>query len=349
MGMEGGKIDMKPQTQILAPEMLVPRIGDYLVDRGFITYQDLKSALLNQHDPNNIDNHNQLLGKILIDMGKIDQATLDQAVTEQIKNWKDAIEQSNFQLEMRVKQRTAELEQALKKINELNQLKANFISNISHELRTPLTHLKGYLDLLITGDMGSLQKDQMQVLNIMQRASGRLERLIEDLILFTFAEHDEVIISREKFDLGAITSEVIKDIQILSPSRKVDLIIQPQDQFVWVDGDQKKIAWVINHLIENAIKFSEPNSELKVKIDTGYKSANLSVIDQGIGIEQEKLEEIFEPFHQLDGSSTRRYGGVGLGLALCKKIIEAHNSKLNVQSRIGIGSKFDFSLKRLIE
>ena len=282
-------------------------------------------------------------------MGKIDQATLDQAVTEQIKNWKDAIEQSNRQLEIRVKQRTAELEQALQKINELNQLKANFISNISHELRTPLTHLKGYLDLLISGDLGSLQSDQKQVLNIMNRASGKLERLIEDLILFTFAEHDEVIISREKFDLASLTSEVIKEIQILSPTKKIHFIIHPPVQFIWVNADQKKIAWVINHLIENAIKFSDPNSEVLVKIDTRNFTAKLSVNDQGIGIEQEKLEEIFEPFHQLDGSSTRRHGGVGLGLALSKKIIEAHNTKLNVQSQIGIGSKFDFSLKRLIE
>jgi signal transduction histidine kinase len=336
-------------TQALAPEMLVPLIGDYLVDRGFITAEDLKSALLYQSDPNNTDNHNQLLGKILINMRKIDQATLDQAVTEQIKNWKDAIEQSNFQLEMRVKQRTVELEQALQKINELNQLKANFISNMSHELRTPLTHLKGYLDLLIAGDLGPLASDQKQVLNIMNRASGRLERLIEDLILFTFAEHDEVIILRKKFNLVAVASEVVQEFQTLSSSKKILFIVQPQLENIWVNADHKKIAWVINHLIENASKFSDPNSELIVKIDAGIDTVKLSVIDHGIGIEQEKLEEIFEPFHQLDGSTTRRFGGVGLGLALSKKIIEAHNTNLNVQSQIGIGSKFDFSLKRLIE
>lgn len=332
----------------LTPELLVPLIGDHLVDRGFISENDLKLALSYQHDPAS-PHHNQLLGQILVDMGKIDRSILDFAVFEQIKNWKDALEQSNRQLEQRVKQRTAELEKALQKINELNQLKANFISNISHELRTPLTHLKGYLDLMFSGDLGMLQGEQKHVLAIMNRATDRLERLIEDLILFTFAEHDEVIIMCEKFNLKEITDSIIKNMQVTFPTRKIRFDLIPEDQKIWVFADQKKISWVITHLIENAGKFSDPESEITVRIDSDLESANISIIDHGIGIHQDKLQEIFEPFHQLDGSSTRRYGGVGLGLALSKKIIEAHDSSLNVFSEIGVGSKFEFNLKRLIK
>lgn len=339
---------MTIKAKQLSPELLVPLIGDYLVDRGFITERDLKLALTSQQDPSS-QHYNQLLGQILVDMGKIDRSILDYAVFEQIKNWKDALEQSNRQLEQRVKQRTAELEKALKKINELNQLKANFISNISHELRTPLTHLKGYMDLMSSGDLGMLQGEQKHVLDIMNRATDRLERLIEDLILFTFADHDEVIILCEKFDLAAITEGIIKNIRVAFPNRKINLISHPENSKIWVFADQKKISWVINHLIENASKFSDPESEINVRIDSDSESVKISIIDQGIGIHSEKLQEIFEPFHQLDGSSTRRYGGVGLGLALSKKIIEAHDSSLNVHSEVGIGSIFDFYLKRLIK
>ncbi len=205
------------------------------------------------------------------------------------------------------------------------------------------------MDLMSSGDLGMLQGEQKHVLDIMNRATDRLERLIEDLILFTFADHDEVIILREKFDLAAITEDIIKNTQVTFPNRNISFKSHPENTKIWVFADQKKISWVINHLIENASKFSDPESEINVRIDFDSKSVKISIIDHGIGIQSEKLQEIFEPFHQLDGSSTRRYGGVGLGLALSKKIIEAHDLSLNVHSEIGIGSKFDFYLKRLIK
>ena len=114
---------MTIKAKQLTPELLVPLIGDYLVDRGFITDKDLKFALTYQQNPES-QHYNQLLGQILVDMGKIDRSILDYAVFEQIKNWKDALEHSNRQLEQRVKQRTAELEKALRKINELNRVKS---------------------------------------------------------------------------------------------------------------------------------------------------------------------------------------------------------------------------------
>ena len=200
-----------------------------------------------------------------------------------------------------------------------------------------------------SGDLGMLQGEQKHVLDIMNRATDRLERLIEDLILFTFADHDEVIIMCEKFDLAVITEGVIKNMRLAFPTRNISFDVNPDNEKIWVFADQKKISWVINHLIENASKFSDPESEINVRIDSDLTSVKISIIDHGIGIQAEKLQEIFEPFHQLDGSSTRRYGGVGLGLALCKKIIEAHDSSLNVESEIGYGSKFDFYLKRLIK
>ncbi len=338
---------MLSNSNALTPEMLVPRIGDYLVNRGFITIEDLVDALAAQRELEGTKKP-QLIGQILVTTGKIDQAILDQAITEHIIDLKDALETSNKRLETRVAERTAELETALKKINELNELKSNFISNISHELRTPLTHLKGYLDLFGSGDLGAISKEQIKALRVMGRAYIRLEKLIDDLLMFTFSEYEEVNITKSKFNMVALTAEIISTYKNSTPKRTIYLRILPEETSLWVNADQKKIAWVINHLIGNAIKFSEPNTRITIFLQHNADIVKTTVSDQGSGINKDQLEQIFEPFHQLDGSSTRKVGGVGLGLALSRKIIDAHASCLNVRSEVGIGSQFDFSLKRLI-
>lgn len=339
---------MKQSTMPYTPEMLVPRIGEYLVELGMITSEDLEKALLIQKNQKE-KNENKILGKILVEMGAIQQETLDLVITEQIINLRKALEYSNRMLELRVQERTAELEEALRKINELNQLKSNFISNISHELRTPLTHIKGYLELLVSKDLGMLEEEQERVLQIMHRSTNRLERLIEDLIMFTFAEHDEVLVTQQQFDLLPILLEITQHYHNITPNREIKINITPSTTSVWVFADQKKISWVINHLIENGIKFSAHNKPIHIIVQSEIDQVRIQIQDEGIGIPEERIEEIFEPFHQLDGSSTRRYGGVGLGLALAKKIVNAHGQELNVDSRIGHGTKFDFSLKKLIK
>lgn len=339
---------MTTSKKNLSPEILVPKIGEYLVQKRLITLQDLNKALYIQYE--NAKKGVELpLGRILVNEKFISQETLDETITEQLINFRDALEQSNHQLELRVQQRTLELQEALNKVNELNQLKNNFISNISHELRTPLTHIKGYLDLLISKDLGNLSEEQSQVLEIMGKATNRLERLIEDLIMFTFAEHEQILVSKLEFDIISTINEVISVFQTQLLSLKIFFNLDPDIKSIIVFADQKKIAWVINQLIENAIKFSKGETEIEISIINHQDFVKISVKDNGIGIPENRIREVFEPFHQLDSSSTRKAGGVGLGLALAKKIIEAHSSKLNVRSQVGIGSIFDFSLRKLIK
>jgi len=346
MGLAGGRILMASRKKPVSPEILVPRIGEYLVQKKIITLPELNKALFIQLEKAK-QNEEIPLGKILVEMNLINQETLDETITEQLIRFRDALEQSNRQLEHRVQQRTAELQDALNKINELNQLKNNFISNISHELRTPLTHIKGYLDLMISKDLGPLSEDQNQVLEIMGKATNRLERLIEDLIMFTFAEHEQVLISPGEFDLVALTQEIIYNFQTTFTQNQFKLDVIPEMKSAFVMADQKKIAWVITQLIDNAIKFSKKGAIIEISILWTQEIVNLKVKDNGIGIQEERIHEIFEPFHQLDSSSTRKAGGVGLGLALAKKIIESHGATLNVDSNFDVGSTFDFSLNRL--
>jgi signal transduction histidine kinase len=332
------------EQQTLSPEILVSRLGDYLVEKKLITPEDLQEALDYQVILRKGGKTAPLLGQILIEMNKISRVRLDTAITEQIIALKSALIESNQHLEQRVKERTAELEQALRKLSELNQLKSNFVANISHELRTPMTHLKGYLDLLITADLGPVNQSQVQAMQIMQRAAERLERLIEDLIQFSMAERDDVHLRTRAFNLSTLCLNLVSRVQARAKASQIDLTYDLPDHLADVTADEEKISWVILQLLDNALKFTPSGGSVSINLEQDSKFVRVSIKDSGIGIPSDRLEEIFEPFHQLDSSSTRRYAGTGLGLALVRKIIEAHGSVIHVTSSLGKGSTFEFLL-----
>jgi two-component system sensor histidine kinase ChiS len=329
----------------LTPETLVTRLGDYLVERGTISAEDLRRALTLQQETRDAGMQAPLLGQILISMRVINREILDQAVTEQILQLRGALENYNNFLEKRVQERTAELELALSRLSELNQMKSNLVANISHELRTPLTHIKGYIELLISEGLGPLTSDQEQALEVMENSTDRLERLIEDLLLFSMAEKDQITLHIRPFNLPKLCNELLNRAGDSATLRNIKLRLDCSIDSLFVEGDEEKIAWAISQLVDNAIKFTSPGGNAEVKIEVEGKFAILAVVDTGIGIPPEKFNEIFESFHQLDGSSTRRYGGTGLGLSLVKKIVEAHGSVIHVASEVDHGSTLTFLLK----
>ncbi|KAF0111588.1 MAG: Integral membrane sensor signal transduction histidine kinase [Chloroflexi bacterium] len=328
----------------LTPEILVPRLGDTLVEQGLLTEDQLISALQAQKTAR-IKGTAPLIGQLLLEMGFIDRPTLDQAVTNQILKLQNALQQSNQTLERRVQERTAELEKAYQKLSELTKLKVNFISNISHELRTPMTHVKGYIDLLLNDDFGALNVDQFQAVEVLKRASERLGRLIDDLILFSTAETSSIQINKENFDIRLVAAEVIARNTSPANQKNIRLWLDCNEERLQAFADSDRIRWVVNQLVENALKYTQMDGEVFLRLTRGPAEVVVSVSDSGIGIDPSQFEEIFEPFHQLDGSSTRKQGGTGLGLTLAKKIVEAHGSKIFVTSTPGKGSKFEFRLK----
>lgn len=328
----------------LTPEILVPRLGEHLVQAGAITAAGLKKALVHQKAMQR-SGERYLLGQALLDLRLLDRPTLDNAITEQIIQLRTALEDANRNLERRVEERTAELQEALRKLSELNQMKANFVANISHELRTPLTHVKGYLELLVTGSLGALTDDEQNALQIAQRAAGRLESLIDNLILFSQASRGEMTLHLASVDLNRIAEAVFEYSRPKAEDRNVSLRYEVKPNLPHVQADEQKISWAILQLLENAIKFTPSGGSVTLSIQPETKAMILvAVSDTGIGIAAERQEEIFEPFHQLDGSPTRRYGGTGLGLALAREILDAHGSIIEVQSDTGKGSTFRFAL-----
>jgi signal transduction histidine kinase len=328
----------------LTPEMLVPRMGEYLIQKGLITGEDLQKALDYQLEQT-AKGYAILLGQALLDLKIIEQVELDQAVTEQILQLRSALQAANRTLERRVEERTAELQKALERVSELSQLKANFISNISHELRTPLTHIKGYLELLVTQSLGPITEEQKHALQVSQQSTGKLETLIEDLIMVSLASRGEMSIKQENVDICRLANLAVKSSLSKAAERGVNLQTVLDEDVPFVQADSQKIAWVLHQLIDNGIKFTASGGSVTVHVQReGENLVLLSVTDTGIGIPASHLTDIFEPFHQLDGSSTRRYGGTGLGLSLVRQIVEAHGSILDVQSAEGRGSTFKFPL-----
>jgi signal transduction histidine kinase len=336
----------KPQ---LSPEMLVPRLGETLVTAGRITEEALQKALAYQAE-RNAAGDSVLLGQALLELHLIDRTSLDDAVTEQIIQLRAALQTANRTLDRRIRERTEDLQLALQRLSELGEMKANFVANISHELRTPLTHIKGYLELLGTESLGSLTEEQRHAVQVSQKAAGKLEKLIEDLLTFSQTSRGEISLRQQAIDVRGLAARALKNISGKAEEAGVDVQLQAAEQLPRVHGDREKILWALTQLLDNAVKFTPSGGH--VVLGLRPESTNLvtvSVRDTGIGIPEKSLQHIFEPFRQLDGSAKRRAGGTGLGLALVRQIVEAHGSVLDVSSVEGQGTTFKFPLLAAVE
>ena len=332
-----------PTGALVTPEVLVPRLGDYLMEKKLLQPEDLERGLEFQRERITAG-ESCLIGQALVELGLINRADLDLAITEQILQLQKALQEVNEQLEKRVQERTSDLQRALSKLTELNQLKTNFISNISHELRTPLTHIKGYLDMLLDNTFGPLSHQQSEAVCTIQRSEARLENLIEDLIQFSLAARGELSIRLNDFSLDHLIDLTVSQSLSKAESNGISLEARlPQCQ-LQVQADEEKIGWVLMQLLDNAIKFTPRGGRVVVETNAEENLASVAVIDTGIGIPEDRISEIFEPFHQLDGSITRNYAGTGLGLTMVNRILNAHGLPIKVQSVLGRGSRFAFSL-----
>ena len=334
----------KPRmTGPLAPEVLVPRLGDSLVDQGLLSAEDLKQALAYQGEQGRLGKR-ILLGQALIDLKLIERSKLDEAITQQISQLQEALHQSNLFLEQRVQERTAELQEALDKLTELNRLKNDFISNISHELRTPLSHMVGYIDLLKAEALGSLSEDQRNALVVLEKSYRRLNSLIDNLLFMAFDTAESLHLETGEVNLEQMLSEIVRHYETRAQTAGIQASLSLPPNLPPVQADENKIEWVLGQLLDNAIKFNQTGGRVHLSATLDARRVQIAVADTGIGIPGDKIEAIFEPFHQLDGSSTRRAGGAGIGLTLAKRIVEAHGSKLQIESHQGRGSRFSFSL-----
>jgi signal transduction histidine kinase len=333
--------DASPITA--TPPAVVPRIGEYLIEQGLLSEEKLQTALRRQAELASKGTR-RLIGQTLLEMGLIDRETLDRAVTRQIIELHAALQDANRTLERRVSERTIELRRALERLTELNQLKANLISNVSHELRTPLAQIKGYIELFASSNLGPISPDQEKAISVVQKATTRLERLIEDLIEFSKASRQGITLDLQDVDLSSLASQAIQRSAEKAARAKVSLFSEFPTDLPRAHADPERISWVLFQLVDNGVKFTPAGGMVVVSARAESDELSVLVRDNGIGISEARKAEIFVPFHQLDGSTTRRYGGTGLGLALVKLVLDAHGSTIQVHSQEGSGTEVEFTL-----
>lgn len=326
-------------------DILVPKVGEVLLSKELITEDQLRLALDYQRKKN-AQGQSQMLGQTLVELEMISRENLDTVIMVQVLELQAALQSANQELERRVLERTAELERALGKLDEVNQLKTNFVANVSHELRTPLSQIKGYVSLLADNMLGALNADQMDAMQSTLQATNRLERLIEDLIRLASAARGELVLDISSFCITDLAASIITRALPKAHRANVKLMSRLPPQPIFAEGDIEKISWVISQLVDNAIKFTPTGKNVTLTIEVDHASSRVftNVSDAGIGIPFGRLPELFHTFHQLDGSATRRYGGTGLGLALVYRILEAHRTQIKVESAPGQGSVFSFEL-----
>jgi CheY-like chemotaxis protein len=225
---------------------------------------------------------------------------------------------------------------------QIERMKDEFISVVSHELRTPLTSIHGSLGLLASGILTADSPQGQRMLQIAVDSTDRLVRLINDILDIERIESGRVKMEPVDCQVTDLMTEAINTVQALADKAGVTLSVTLLPLQVWVDPD--RIVQTLTNLLSNAIKFSPPESTVWVTVESQPNQVLFTVKDQGRGIPADKLHSIFERFQQVDSSDSRNHEGTGLGLAICRSIVQQHNGKIWVESVLGEGSTFFFTL-----
>jgi signal transduction histidine kinase len=284
----------------------------------------------------------RVIGTLAIDQAIPDAFTSDDERTLTIAAAQAAVAIENAQLYADLKERADKLEQAYRELQKVDQLKDELVQNVSHELRTPLTFIKGYVELLLETDMGPLTSGQRDSLRIVADKTNALSRLVSDIIYLQQIERESLQLSKQ--DMCQMARLALQSCEIAAMNAGVSLRLDGPDELPPTLVDRDRINQVFDNLLGNAIKFSPRGGTITIHVEAVGDMVQLTVADTGVGIPADKLEKVFDRFYQVDGSATRRYGGAGLGLAIVRRIIEAHGGRIWVESELGHGSSFKFTL-----
>jgi signal transduction histidine kinase len=236
-----------------------------------------------------------------------------------------------------------EIQDKSRQLEVASQHKSQFLANMSHELRTPLNAILGYTELMADGIYGQLPDKTIDVLKRLESNGRHLLGLINDVLDLSKIEAGQLVLELSDYSLEDIAQTVRSALEPLAADKKLAFKIEVAPKLPPGHGDGRRLAQVVINLVGNAIKFTD-TGEVVIKATATDGSFHLSVCDTGPGISAADQAKLFQEFQQADNAITRKKGGTGLGLAISKRIIEIHGGKIWVESRLGHGSTFAFTL-----
>ena len=255
------------------------------------------------------------------------------------------IEELNASLELRVQERTAELKAANEELKELDRLKSQFLAHVSHELRSPLTSIKGFAENMLEGMTGTTTEKQVQYLRRIQANSGRLARMISDLLDRAKLEAGKMELSMGNVPVIELAEEVTEQLKPLAHPNEQQVSLHYSQPNLMVHADADKVNQVLTNLIDNAMKYTPKGGSIRIQIEPeDSRLVNISVSDTGQGIPPDALPHIFTPFFRVKGPSVKLVKGLGLGLSISKQLVELQGGTLSVDSTEGQGTTFSFTL-----
>ena len=250
------------------------------------------------------------------------------------------------EVEQEVLEWTGSKTKEIERLKELELYRKEFLGNVSHELKTPIFNIQGYIETLIDGGVDD-EKIKMLYLQRASRNVERLSKIIKDLEMISLFESGAMQLALEKFDIYKLALEVIDSLKLIADKSDIQTGFKTGNKSgIMVYADKEKIRQVLTNLITNSIKYGNRGGQTQIGLYDMEKNILVEVSDNGIGIEKQHLNRLFERFYRVDKGRSKEQGGTGLGLSIVKHIIESHRQAVNVRSTPGAGSTFGFTLKK---
>lgn len=235
------------------------------------------------------------------------------------------------------------------RLKELNELKSEFLGMAAHDLRNPIGVIKSYSELFLSGYVGEIDDKQRRILQNIYKNCENMINLVEDLLDVTAIQTGKLKLDRKEVDINQFLSNVYANAQIWAQAKSIDVNLNLSSELPTISFDPNRIEQVVNNLITNAIKFSYSETTVTMSAAETEDFVEISVEDEGQGIPEEDIKKIFNEFGRARVRPTAGEKSTGLGLAIAKKIVEAHGGKIWVKSQVDVGSKFTFNLPKQIE
>jgi PAS domain S-box-containing protein len=239
----------------------------------------------------------------------------------------------------------AEQLETAKRLREVDRLKSEFMASMSHELRTPLNSIIGFSDVMLEGIDGSLTDRMVEDVTLIRDSGRHLRELISEILDMSKIEAGMMELRYDIVDIPQIAKEIVASTRSLTHTKDIDIELDLDPKLDKIEADRTRLVQILLNLMGNAIKFTNVGMVKLTLKDTG-ENVYFAVEDSGIGIHKDDIPIIFEQFRQIDGSLTRKAGGTGLGMPISKSLVELHGGEMTVQSKLGVGSTFSFTLPK---